>query len=310
MKKIAIPTNITRTFHKVGFKLRKHSPEILIVAGVIGTVASAVMACRATTKVGEIIDDGKEKIEEIHAAMENVDRHDEGSEHDYRKDLTIAYAQTGLKVVRLYAPSVILGALSLSGIVASNNILRKRNVALAAAYATIDNGFKDYRRRVIEKFGAEVDKQLKYGIETREIEETIVDENGKETNVKTTVDVFDPENISDYAKFFDELNPYWENDPEYNLMFLKAQQRYANDLLKAQGYVFLNDVYKSLGIEPTKAGQVVGWMYDPDVPNGDNYISFGIYDDMANPRRRAFVNGYEHSILLDFNVDGNIWVLM
>lgn len=309
MKKITIPKNLSRTVNKIGFKFKKHSPEILVVAGVIGTVASAVMACRATTKVSGIIDNAKEEIEKVHTVMEDESYADKYSEEDSKKDLTIIYAQTGLKIAKLYAPSVILGILSLGGIVASNNILRKRNVALAAAYATIDNSFKDYRKRVVERFGEEVDKQLKYNIKAKQVEETVVDENGKEKKVKTTVDVVNPDEISDYAKFFDEASPYWEKDPEFNLTFLKIQEKYANDLLKAQGYLFLNDVYKSLGLEPTKAGQVVGWIYDPDNPDVDNYVDFGIYD-VSNERKRAFVNGYERNILLDFNVDGNIWESM
>lgn len=309
MKKITIPKNLSRTVNKIGFKFKKHSPEILVVAGVIGTVASAVMACRATTKVSGIIDNAKEEIEKVHTVMEDESYADKYSEEDSKKDLTIIYAQAGLKIAKLYAPSVILGILSLGGIVASNNILRKRNVALAAAYATIDNSFKDYRKRVVERFGEEVDKQLKYNIKAKQVEETVVDENGKEKKVKTTVDVVNPDEISDYAKFFDEASPYWEKNPEFNLMFLKSQEKYANDLLKAQGYLFLNDVYKSLGLEPTKAGQVVGWIYDPENPDIDNYVDFGIYD-VSNERKRAFVNGYERNILLDFNVDGNIWESM
>lgn len=309
MKKITIPSNLTRTFNKFGFKLKKHSPEILVVAGVIGTVASAVMACKATTKVSGIIDNAKEEIEKVHIVMADESYADKYTEEDSKKDLTIIYAQTGLKIAKLYAPSVILAILSLGSVVASNNILRKRNVALAAAYATIDNSFKDYRKRVVERFGEEIDKQLKYNIKAEEIEETVIDENGEEKKIKTTVDTIDPDTVSDYARFFDAASPYWEKDSEYNLMFLKSQQKYANDLLKAQGYLFLNDVYKALGIDQTKAGQVVGWIYDPENPNGDNYVDFGIYD-YDDDRKRAFVNGYEKNILLDFNVDGNIWELM
>ena len=309
MKKIAIPNKLSRALNKVSFKFKKHSPEILVVAGIIGTVASAVMACRATTKVGEIIDDAKEELEKFHTVMNDEKYADKYTEEDSKKDLAIVYAQTGLKIAKLYAPSVILGMLSLSGIVTSNNILRKRNVALAAAYATIDNSFKDYRKRVVERFGEDVDRQLKYNVKAKEIEKTVIDENGKEKKVKTTVDVINPNEFSDYAKCFDEYSPYWQKNSEYNLMFLRSQQRYANDLLKAQGFLFLNDVYKSLGIDPTKAGQVVGWVYNPENPNGDNYVDFGIYD-MSDERKRAFINGYERSILLDFNVDGNIWDLM
>lgn len=109
-------------------------------------------------------------------------------------------------------------------------------------------------------------------------------------------------NTSDYARFFDETCAPWEKDPEYNVCFLNQQQNFANDLLRRQGYLFLNDVYDMLGIARTKAGQVVGWVYDEKNPIGDNYVDFGLYD-LRNAR---FVNGYEKSILLDFNVDGVI----
>lgn len=305
MKKIAISNSLTRSFNKIIFKTKKHSPEILAVAGAIGVVTSAVMACKATTKAGTIVEEAKEQVEQVHTVLKDEQYSDKYSEEDSKKDLAIIYAQTGIKLVKLYAPSVILGTLSLGCMLTSNNILRKRNAALAAAYATIDNSFKKYRGRVVERFGEEVDKQLKYNIKAEEIEETEIDENGEETKVTKTVNVIDSEELSDYAKFFDEASPYWEKDADYNLMFLRTQQNYANDLLKSQGYLFLNDVYKMLGIDPTKAGQVIGWIYDPKDATCNNHVDFGIYD-IYDKNKRAFVNGYERSILLDFNPDGNI----
>lgn len=307
MNKNEIMSNMTKTVHKVGFSMKKHSPEILIVAGVVGTVASAVMACRATTKVSGILDKTKEDVDTIHNCAENEELKERYSQDDAKKDLAVVYIQTGAKLAKLYAPSVALGALSLTSIVASNNILRKRNVALAAAYATVDKSFKEYRSRVVERFGEQIDHELRYNIKAKKIEETIVDEEtGKKKKVKTTVDIADPNTYSDYARFFDEASCHWEKDSEYNLMFLRSQQNYANDKLKAQGYLFLNDVYDMLDIPRTKAGQVVGWIYNPENPSGDNFVDFGIYE-MNRERARDFVNGYERVILLDFNVDGNIW---
>lgn len=310
-----ILTKISKTVNKAGFKLQKHSPEILIITGIIGVVASAVMACKATTKVNDILEETKENIDAIHAIAEKVANEEleyTYEEDDKKKDLALVYAKTGIKFVKLYAPSAILCALSIVSILASNNILRKRNVALAAAYATVDKGFKEYRNRVVERFGEAVDKELKYNIKARKITEKIIDpETGKEKTVKKTVEVADPNLYSDYARFFDCGNDYWEKDSEYNLMFLRSQQQYANDLLRSRGRLFLNEVYRMLGIPETKAGQVVGWVYDPENPdhNGDNYVDFGIYD-INKPKARDFVNGYERTILLDFNVDGNIWELM
>lgn len=311
MKKSEIVTSMTRSFHKAGFKLKKHSPEILIAAGVIGTVASAVMACKATTKVSEILEETRDTTDKIHEGIETGEICGQTyTEEDGKKDLAIVYAQTGLKFVKLYGPSVALGALSLGCIVMSHRIMTKRNVALAAAYATVDKGFKEYRGRVVDRFGKELDRELRYNIKAKEIEETVTDEKtGKEKTVKRTVEAADPNENSSYARFFDDGCKGWTKDPELNLYFLKCQQSQANDRLKAQGYLFLNDVYEMLGIPKTKAGFVVGWLYNEHEPTGDNFVDFGMYD-VSKPKVRDFVNGYERTILLDFNVDGNILDMM
>lgn len=303
MKANELMNNVTRTINRVGFKFKKHSPEVLIVTGTIGVVASAVMACKATTKAGKIKEEMNEEMDKIHEVAEA--HREDYTEEDLKKDTTIVYTQTAVKYVKLYAPSVALGVVSLTCILASNGILRKRNIALAAAYTAVDKGFKEYRGRVVERFGTELDKELRYNIKAKEFEEPVVDEKGKEKIKKETVSVADPNLYSDYARFFDDGCLGWSKDAEYNLTFLKQQQNYANDLLKKKGHLFLNEVYDMLGIPRTRAGQVVGWIYDEKHPIGDNFVDFGIYD-MNREKVRDFVNGYERVILLDFNVDGNI----
>lgn len=308
MNKTEIMNNITRKFGKFGLKMKKHSPEILVAVGVVGTVTGAVMACRATLKAGEILDEAKENIEKIHECealcSEKPEFNDRYQTEDVKKDLTAVYMQTGVKLAKLYAPAIVLGTFSIGCIVKSNSILNKRNAALAAAYTTVDKGFKEYRQRVVERFGSDMDRELKYNIKAKEIEETIIDEKGKEKTVTKNVEVVDSNKYSEFSRFFDSSSNCWEDDAELNLMFLKAQQKYANDLLISRGYLFLNEVYDMLDIPITKAGQVVGWVYDKTKSNdeqaGDGYVDFGIYES------HRFVNGLEPVVLLDFNVDGNI----
>ena len=309
MKINNLVNSATRTFNRAGLKLKKHSPEIMVTAGVIGVVASAVMACKATTKASSIVDEMKEEMDKIRKAADMVDE-EIYSEEDLKKDTSIVYIQTGVKFAKLYGPSIALGALSITSILVGHNILRKRNLALAAAYTAIDTSFKAYRGRVVERFGKELDKELRYNIKAKEVEETVIDEKtGKEKVVNKTIDVVDPNEYSDYARFFDDGCNGWSKDPEFNLMFLKQQQSYANDLLKSRGHLFLNEVYDLLGIQRTKAGNIVGWIYDEKNPVGDNFVDFGIYD-INRPKNRDFVNGYERTIILDFNVDGDILSLM
>lgn len=301
-----IPNTLSRSFHKVGFELKKHSPEILLAGGVVGVVTAAVMACKATTKVQEIIEETKEQVDVIHQGVE--DKQIKGkpySEEDSKKDLAIVYVQSGMKFVKLYGPAVTVGVLSITSILASNNIMRKRNVALAAAYTAVDTGFKEYRSRLVERFGEELDRELKYNIKTEKVQETVVDENGEEKTVEKTITTANPNTHSAYAKFFDDGCKGWSKDPHLNLMVLRRVQDWCNERLKSRGYMFLNDVYEELGIPRTPAGQVIGWIYDPKDPNRKNFIDFGIYD-FDDPRKRDFVNGHERVILLDFNPDGNI----
>ena len=296
-------------YNGVKGKVEKHSPEILMGVGVVGVVTGTVMACRATLKLNDILEEAQETRDKIKEVASNPNYEDKYTEEDAKKDLAVNCIQTGVKVAKLYAPAVAVGVAGVGCVLASHDIMKKRNVALSAAYLTVDKSFKEYKQRVVDRFGEEVEKEIRYGIKAEEIVETVVDEEGNETTVTETVKTMNPTLYSDYARFFDEASPCWQNDPEYNLMFLRAQQQYANDLLRAKGRLFLNDVYEMLGIEKTKAGQIVGWVYDRENPNGDNFVDFGIYD-MSKERVRAFVNGYETNILLDFNVDGNIWDLM
>lgn len=298
---------ISTSCNKVIFGAKKHSPEILMVGGIIGVVTSAVMACKATTKINDILEETKKTIDTIHEVSNDEKLADKYSENDAKKDLTITYVQTGIKLAKLYGPSIILGTLSISSIVASNNILRKRNVALATAYVTVSESYKNYRNRVIEKYGEEVDHQLKYGTTVEKIEDEITDDNGKVKKVKKTVGVSDLSDYGEYAVYFDSSCPYYEGNDNYDMMFLRSQQNYANDVLKSRGYLTLNEVLDGLGIQGTpmlrKAGMVVGWKYEKNNKYGDNNVIFNIY----NTYRKREDGKVEPCIIVDFNVEGSIY---
>lgn len=307
MSKVEIMNKLNRSFHRTGLKLKKYSPEILVTVGVVGAVTGAVMACKATTKASAILDEAKDRMDSIKEVAETPELEGQYTEEDRKKDMAIVYTQTGVELAKVYGPAVLVGAASIGCIFASTGIMRKRNVALAAAYATVDKGFKEYRGRVIERFGKELDRELKYNIKAKEVEEIKKNEDGTEEIVKTTVHTAEFSETSEYARFFDEGCIGWEKDPELNLYYVRTQQAYANDLLKARGHLFLNEVYDMFGIPRTKAGAQVGWVYSEKTPGiyNDDYVDFGVYD-ITKERNRDFVNGRERSILLEFNVDGYI----
>lgn len=276
---------LTKVVGQRALPLRGSAPTIFFVGGIVAAVTSTVLACRATLKLEETLD---EFIDDN--VVENGIVNDEITRINNP-------LRAGFAIVRLYAPALVVGSASIVLLSKSHSTLMKRNAALGAAYTALDEGFQAYRGRVIEKYGQEEDDRLRYGHETEKV---------KTPGGKTVkVDRFNPETgASIYSVFFDEYNPNWSKDPEINKLFLRSQQNYLNDLLHARGHLFLNEVYDSLGFNHSQAGSVVGWILSPD---GDNYVDLGVFNGSDAEEIRDFVNGREGSVLLDFNVDGLIY---
>ena len=302
--------NFSDVFRTVSYQFQKHLPTILVGVGVTGVVAGTVVACKETRKVDIILSEHEQLMEDIQLKMAvNKAMKEEYTEKEKKKDTVRIYAKTGLKFVKLYSPAAAILGGSIACICGSHHILTKRNIALGAAYATVDAAFKEYRDAVAERFGEEVDKELRYSVKSKKVKDK---ETGEEKVTYEATEQFAERMIHDYsmyAKVFDETNPNWSDSAEYNMMFLKRVQQDCNDRLKARGYLYLNEVYERLGFDGDKKGQVVGWFYNKKAPIGDNFVDFGIYD-IHNPAKRDFINGKEKAIILDFNVDGNIWELM
>ena len=295
------------------FILKKHSPEILVLTGVAGSIASTIMACKATTKLESILEEHKERIEltkkyedpseELQDDLRNAG--EEYTPEDAKKDLAIIRVQTGVKIAKLYAPAVLVGALSIASILGGFNILNQRFTSLGAAYAALKTTHDEYRERVRDRFGDDVENQILHGTKLEEIEERTVNKKGEEKVKKKTIEVADPGTESDYVKYFTRTNKFWEEDESYLMTFFKMVQCTMNDKLRSSKSkcLVLNQVYDALGFEMTKSGMVVGWIYDLENPVGDNYIEFNI--------RKVYLpneyGGYEKAYAIDFNVDGNIY---
>lgn len=283
-------TPITRAFHRKVLVAKKNSPHIFFAAGIVGSVASTVLACRATLRLNETMDEISKDINDVKNmhTIEDIDPFSNRYPIEYQsRDLAYVYAKSSLKLAKLYAPSAALGVFSIGLLTGSHVQLTKRNTAVMAAYAAVQKAYDDYRERVQEILGEEKELEVYHAASV---------EKGNKQDARLA----DPNKWSPYAKFFDEASPYWNRDAELNRLFIQCQQNYANNRLIARGHLLLNDVYEMLGLEHTQAGCVVGWIISE---NGDNYIDFGIFD-AYNSR---FINGVEPSVILDFNVDGVIY---
>lgn len=286
---------------KVKLNAQKHSPGLLLGAGILGGITTVIVACKKTIEVKDVVDTMNNDISEIEEPDKTGKSDDEinAMVEAYKKEKASVYVHAGFKIVKLYLPAIALGSLSITSLLASHNIVKKRNIALSIACNTITNDFKEYRNNVIERYGEEVDTSLKHGIVKEKIERIVTDDDGKEKKVKETVEIANP---NPYAYVFKKGNPNWSSNMDYNIQFIKAQESYFNDVLVSRKLVFLNDVTDELGFERSRMGQEVGWKYDSTDPNADGKIDFRAHlayekDEFGN---------IEPVILLDFNVDGAV----
>lgn len=314
--------NLTATVNKSAGKLvfwtKRNSPELLCISAIFTAAASIVLACKATTKVNEVLKESNERINDIHTCMKDEDLIDNGdySKKQARKDLILIYSKTGLKLIKLYAPSIFSFSLSVAAIFGSHKIMKGRNLALAAAYSTIESGYRNYRERVKNKFGEEIEKEIFYDIHEETIKVKKKDENGNDIEIEETVKVPHYNHEDDCnVLLFDTANKNWEKSGRLNLDFLLMQEKFLNQKFRTYGYLFLYEVYDALGVDLStidirkrQASHVLGWIYDPEDNTRDNYVSFGLHDELGNLNQKALdMSMYgERNVFLEFNTDGDI----
>ena len=308
---------------RTGLKLRKASPEIMLVGGLIAGATAIVTAVIATKKISEDeelkdleqeLDDIKnEADEDIDAVMndDTVELHGYSSKEECIKDIKKTKKQKGFRVlkkliwkyVKAYGLSAFLVLLSMALILASHGVLKKRYISTTIAYKALDEAFKDYRERVKEAVGEEKERHYYNGTHEGG-EDTVIDENGEAHTTKVAVKDIKKKN-SPYEFDFNAMTApgNWESNSDYNLMFLRSIENYLNDLLNSRGHVFLNEALDALGMKRTREGSVVGWLKGS---GGDDYVDLG-FTEYYTDEYSDVQDGYLRNIHLNFNVDGLIW---
>lgn len=299
--------NFKRLCRSAELNLKKAAPDICLVTGLVLSGVAMVEFCKKTIEAKPTFDEFKEEM----VVLKEANKDEETA--PFARDKAIALTKkAGVKLVKAYWKPVLLWSASTGLIIKSHTILKDRNVALTALATGLGAELRTLHQRIIERYGEQVDHELKHGIKYETVDETRIDEaTGSEVVDQKQIPVCDDSatgGTSIYARYFDDSSRLWVNDAETNLITLKGLEHDCNQILQDEGILFLNDVYRKLDMKPTKAGQKVGWRYfrnKEDNIYGDNYISFGIHN-VHRRGNRDFVNGYESAILLDFNVDGAV----
>ena len=297
-----IPDKLMGAIARQKLVVKHHSPHILFAAGLVGIGTSVVLACRATLKVGDKLDDISRDVELVkrEAMQPQLSLYQTSAKiENAKRDLAFVYLRGTLDIGRLYAPAIVLGGLSIAALTGSHVQLTRRNTALTGMYATLSKAVDAYRDRVREELGEEKEAEIwhagDYEIETTKDGTVVRSKLGQcGTNM--------------YARVFDEDNRNWVPNYESNRVFLTGIQNSCMSKLIRDRFLMLNDVYDALGFPRTVEGQLVGWTYPSKSREGDNYVDFGLYTQSENAD--LILGTGQRAIYLDFNVDGVVFDLI
>lgn len=302
-----VTTNAVRYYNRAKLVVGKHSPEILMAVGTVSIVGGVVMVCKEALNLETIVSENETRREKVNTALEDGWTYGENNtpvtytDKDAQHDKLIITAQTGIKLVRNFAPAAALVTGGIACFFVAHGIMHKRNLALVAAYNALSAEFNDYKKVVDANVDEETATRIKQGIAKAK------EDNG---DVKKGDDICVRDiDATMYARFFDRDNPNYSRDNDYNMSFICAQERTANRIIERRGHVFLNEVYELYGLPHTKAGAVVGWVLGKG-PNRDGCVDVTATRVWRNAATGdtslTYKDGYDQAILLDFNPDGVI----
>jgi hypothetical protein len=309
--------NVSQVFSRVGFWTRRKSPELLVAGAIVAAAGSIVLAIKATPKAEVVLQKANKDIKQIKADM-NDDNKIANQEYSValgKKELTRVYAKTSLELGKLYLPTAVGFTLTVASILTSHKIMQGRNVALAAAYTTLENGYRSYRERVADKVGEAAEKDIFRNVHSEEKEVTEVDKNGNEVTKTKKVKGPHVQVDSDFSVIYDHNASEWLRDTNMVLNNLAMKEKWLNQKLIYSGALFLHEVYEELGIDihalgeqKALASRVLGWIYDPEDNSRDSYVSMGLFDKMGNRNEYAMnaLRNNDQELFLEFNVDGDI----
>ena len=308
---------LTKVLNKGKVFFKKNSPFILVTAGVGLMITGAVVACKETMKVEEIVDthlEYKEKIETLVADKTEIPQEDgtvivcdEAYGKKTKRSLTI---RTIFKLVKNYAPAALLIIAGALCVFKGVNILNNRLVDTSAALAASTRAFSKYREYIRgTENGEQLDRDAITGKTVIDEINEVVDENGNITAEVKEKTLFNPN--SDTSVLFDETTTeVWNRNGAVNHTRITNVIETANRILSTRGFLYLYEIYEALGMKRTPTSQNMGWMtekWNKEFPWADvNHITCTIngVDSMSEGLKL-----YDHDmdgLWLDFNCPGNI----
>lgn len=279
-----VSKSITRTVGRTVLATKANSPAILFAAGVVGMGTTVFLACKATLHVEDVLVDHEKDmldIQRIESRSQNAD-----VQHFARERQHITLRTTG-RLIKLYAPTAVAGVITVTCLTTSHRQLTNRNAQITAAYVGLQRFLESYRGRVREEIGEEKERDVYYAATPVELVQDTPNGPKKIFGSK-------PGQRSPYSAIFDDNNHNFQESATFNEHFFRIQGEILTNKLRAQGHLFLNEVYDRLGLPRTVTGQQCGWAINH--PQSDDFVEI-----KAIP-----MHDYHGSYMLDFNVAGHV----
>lgn len=320
---MSLKDTVIKYFYKGTMWASEHSAEICTGVAVVTSVSAVAMTVKATKDVLpdlemhknniNLIKEHKEETTYLHDELvdketmkiETVQYEGEDAERWYKKDLTKEYGKVALTVVKHYAIPVALEITAVATIISSNKISRRKNAALATSLTAVQAMYDKYRQNVIEAVGEEKERDIRLGLHKDKATVETEGEDGKTKKTKEDVKVMDEDKcVGEFARIFDEASSLWNKSKGVNRDVLYIKQCYWNEQLIRRGYVFVNEIFEDLDVPCCELGQYYGWIYNENDETRHNYINFNITEKTV--ASRAFLQGYNPSVLIELEPDGYI----
>lgn len=204
-----------------------NAPTILTALGVTGLVTTAVLTGKASFKAAEVIRDEEDKHSTENATFQMMTRE--------CVELTWKH----------YIPAVGTGAVSIACIVCANHISTRRTAALASAYSIAQEGFREYREKVLDKVGETKEKAIR-----DEVAQDSVTKNPPPSTLILTDDNVLCKDAHSGRYFQSTLEDLKKaaNDTNYQIL--------GND------YASLTDYWERIGLSKTSESDEIGWNTD------------------------------------------------
>ena len=199
---------------KIKRKASQKAPFMLCITASIGVVGTAISASKQTIKAAELLNRCKET--------------------------NCGKVKTFAVVAPLYAPTAGIAIGTIICIFGANYLSRKQQASILAAYKLLERSYKDYRQKVTETLGSEVDKKIMH--------ELAIDD------YKTFAD--HPSEDDDLPLFYESYGRFYFNNSNENVAH--AMYKANRELIK-EGFITFNSWLKLIDQEPIEGGDEIGW---------------------------------------------------